>query len=138
MTEIPLDSVSDVRALYAALATRNTAGTLMNDSSSRSHCFAILTLRTRDPSSDTVSTRRFQFVDLAGSERLKDAHGEAGIDWKQGGEAINGMITNYSLTMLSQCARQLIETRRKGGVKAVRAFSFRVRRNSPNRRPWLL
>ena len=28
--------------------------------------------------------------------------------------------------MLSQCARQLIETRRRGGAKAVRAFSFRA------------
>ena len=49
------------------------------------------------------------------------------MDWTKGAtEAINGMVTNYSLTMLSQCARQLIETRRKGGAKAVRAFSFRA------------
>ena len=127
MTELVLDSKAALRDVYAGVATRNTQGTLMNDSSSRSHCFAILTLRTRDPSTDTVSTRRFQFVDLAGSERLKDAHGEAGMDWTKGAtEAINGMMTNYSLTMLSQCARQLIETRRKGGAKAVRAFSFRA------------
>ena len=127
MTELVLDSKAALRDVYAGVATRNTQGTLMNDSSSRSHCFAILTLRTRDPSTDTVSTRRFQFVDLAGSERLKDAHGEAGMDWTKGAtEAINGMVTNYSLTMLSQCARQLIETRRKGGAKAVRAFSFRA------------
>ena len=127
MTELVLDSKEALRHVYAGVATRNTQGTLMNDSSSRSHCFAILTLRTRDPASDTISTRRFQFVDLAGSERLKDAHGEAGIDWKNGAtEAMNGLMTNYSLTMLSQCARQLIETRRKGGAKAVRAFSFRA------------
>ena len=75
MTELPLDSVSDVRALYAALATRNTAGTLMNDSSSRSHCFAFLTLRAYDAKDDAIRTSRFQFVDLAGSERLRDAHG---------------------------------------------------------------
>merc|ERR1719502_81879 len=99
---------------------------MMNDSSSRSHCFAILTLRTRDPTADTVSTSRFSFVDLAGSERLKDAHGEAGADWTKGGEAINGLITNYSLTMLSQAARQLVEARSKGGLKAVRNFSFRA------------
>lgn len=38
MTELPLDAPSDIRRLFAALATRNTASTLTNDSSSRSHC----------------------------------------------------------------------------------------------------
>ena len=96
MTELPLDSVSDVRALYAALATRNTAGTLMNDSSSRSHCFAFLTLRAYDAKDDTIRTSRFQFVDLAGSERLRDAHGND-AKWSEVGEAMKGLVTNYSL-----------------------------------------
>ena len=56
----------------------------MNDSSSRSHCFAFLTLRCFDPDKDTVTTSRFQFVDLAGSERMKDAHGSK--SWKDGDE----------------------------------------------------
>ena len=96
MTELPLDSVSDVRALYAALATRNTAGTLMNDSSSRSHCFAFLTLRAYDATDDAIRTSRFQFVDLAGSERLRDAHGND-AKWSEVGEAMKGLVTNYSL-----------------------------------------
>ena len=96
MTELPLDSVSDVRALYAALATRNTAGTLMNDSSSRSHCFAFLTLRAYDAKDDAIRTSRFQFVDLAGSERLRDAHGND-AKWSEVGEAMKGLVTNYSL-----------------------------------------
>ena len=122
MTELPLDTPADVRALYGALATRNTAGTRMNDSSSRSHCFAFLTLRVHDPADDTIRTSRFQFVDLAGSERLKDAHG-ADVRWKQGGEALNGMVTNYSLMMLSTCARNLVhEMRRNGGLH----FSFKA------------
>ena len=87
MTELPLDSVSDVRALYAALATRNTAGTLMNDSSSRSHCFAFLTLRAYDAKDDAIRTSRFQFVDLAGSERLRDAHGND-AKWTEVGEVL--------------------------------------------------
>jgi hypothetical protein len=123
-TELVLTSKASLRALYAGVSTRNTQATMMNDSSSRSHCFALLTLRTRDASSDTVSTSRFQFVDLAGSERLKDAHGETGFGG--GMEAINGLMTNYSLTMLGQCARQLVEARRKGGAKAVKTFSFRA------------
>ena len=76
MTELALDSYEALRRVYAGVATRNTQGTLQNDSSSRSHCFAILTLRTRDSETDAVATRRFQFVDLAGSERLRDAHGD--------------------------------------------------------------
>ena len=121
MTEMPLDSHNDVRALFAALATRNTASTLMNDSSSRSHCFAFLTLRIRDTASDSVRTTRFQFVDLAGSERLKDAHGGDAC-WKEGGEALNGMVTNYSLMMLSSCARGLVEAKRKKSSFSFKAF----------------
>ena len=121
MTELILDSKADVRELYAALATRNTASTLMNDSSSRSHCFAFLTLRVHDKQADTIRTSRFQFVDLAGSERLKDAHG-MDAKWKEGGEAMNGLITNYSLMMLSSCARQLVEAQRKGKASS---FSFK-------------
>jgi hypothetical protein len=122
MTELPLDTMADVRDLFAALATRNTAGTLMNDSSSRSHCFAFLTLRTHDRQSDTIRTSRFQFVDLAGSERLKDAHG-GDASWKEGGEALNGLVTNYSLMQLSTCARRLVEETRKDGGKN---FSFKA------------
>jgi hypothetical protein len=120
MTELPLETPEDLQAVYAALATRNTASTNMNDSSSRSHCFAFLTLRVRDKESDTIRTSRFQFVDLAGSERLGEAHGDV---WAAGGEVLNGMVTNYSLMMLSSCARGLVEARRKGQMKT---FSFRT------------
>ena len=120
MTELPLETAEDLRAVYAALSTRNTASTNMNDTSSRSHCFVFLTLRVRDKASATVRTSRFQFVDLAGSERLQEAHGDA---WAAGGEVLNGMVTNYSLMMLSACARGLNEARRKGKMKS---FSFRT------------
>ena len=121
MTEKILESMADIRELFAALATRNTAATMMNDSSSRSHCFAFLTLRIHDKQSEAIRTSRFQFVDLAGSERLKDAHGQD-AKWKEGGEALNGMITNYSLMMLSSCARQLVDAQRKGKASS---FSFK-------------
>ena len=45
-------------------------------------------------------------IDLAGSERLKEAHG-GDSSWKAGGEALNGLVTNYSLMQLSTCARPL-------------------------------
>lgn len=92
MSELPLETPEDLRTVYAALATRNTASTNMNDTSSRSHCFAFLTMRVRDTASDTIRTSRFQFVDLAGSERLDEAHGDA---WAAGGEVLTGMATNY-------------------------------------------
>ena len=120
MTEMPLDTWSDLRKVYSALATRNTAATMMNNSSSRSHCFAFLTLRVLDVPLDTVRTSRFQFVDLAGSERLADAHGD--VSWKDGGEALNGLITNYSLTMLSACARALVEARRRKTKISFRSY----------------
>ena len=124
MTELPLESVARLRDVYAALATRNTAATGMNDSSSRSHCFAFLTLRVRD--GDKVRTSRFQFADLAGSERIKDAHGEnvKPGDWSSM-EAVTGMMTNFSLTMLSQAARGLVDAKRRGPA-AVKSFSFRA------------
>ena len=164
MTELPLESAADLRTLYAALATRNTAATLMNNSSSRTHCFAFLTLRVvvqnpKDcPSSSSssssssgsndvegsassssspddstgvlVRTSRFQFVDLAGSERLKDAHGaEVRLDWGGGGEAMTGLLTNQSLSMLGSCVRALIEHNAKHKGKTQKknsAFSFRT------------
>lgn len=44
MTELTLESPSDTMAVFAGLATRNTAATLMNDSSSRSHWYVVLSL----------------------------------------------------------------------------------------------
>jgi hypothetical protein len=40
MVELPIEAPADLLRLFAAIASRNTAGTLMNDSSSRSHCTA--------------------------------------------------------------------------------------------------
>lgn len=65
MVELPMETPADLLRMCAAIASRNTAGTLMNDSSSRSHCFCWLTLFAHDQASDTVRRSRFQFVDLA-------------------------------------------------------------------------
>ena len=63
----------------------------------------------------------FMLPICVGSERLQEAHGDA--MWKEGGEALNGYVTNFSLMMLSTCARGLIDARRR---KAVKTFSFRT------------
>ena len=119
MTQLILEQEEDLLRAFGALSTRNTAGTEMNDSSSRSQCFAFLCLYVHDEASDTVQQSRFQFCDLAGSERMVNAHGSH--NWKQGGmEAINGLMTNYSLMMLGQCVVDLVSERKKG--KQMRAF----------------
>lgn len=121
MTELPLDQPSDLLEVFAAIAVRNTSGTGLNDSSSRSHCFVWLTLYAYQTASDTMRISRFQFVDLAGSERLREAHGGK-TNWRLGNPGtLEGTITNYSLLMLSKCVRDLIECRAKK-----QRFSFRT------------
>lgn len=75
-TEVVLRTRDDALGLFAALATRNSRATLMNDSSSRSHCFVTLTLLEAVDGHKAVRESRLQFVDMAGSERLQDAHGK--------------------------------------------------------------
>lgn len=120
--EFPLEEEGDLLKVFAALASRNVAATGMNDASSRSHCFAFLTLYAAD--GDAVQRSRFQFVDLAGSERLKDAHFGLTDAMKAGGEVMNGLLTNYSLMMLSSCVRALVEARKKGKTISFRAYLF--------------
>ena len=77
--------------VFGALATRNTVGTLMNDSSSRSNCFAWLNLYIYNKKTEKVRKIRFQFCDLAGSERMVNAHGK--MSWKENGiEGMNGLF----------------------------------------------
>ena len=113
MEEVLLENEEDILRTFAAISTRNTAGTGMNDSSSRTHCFATLKLfrRIGDGSGKQVQISRFQFVDLAGSERLKEASGTS--DYRDSSQAFGGMITNYSLTMLGQACNALVQQRRK-------------------------
>lgn len=108
-----VEEEADVLRVFEAIAARNTAATLMNDTSSRSHCFVWLSLHAYDPRTDKVQLSRFQFVDLAGSERMKDAHGVT--NWKEGGmAAFEGVLTNFALFMLHQCVNDIRSQRRKG------------------------
>mmetsp|Transcript_18170 Transcript_18170/g.30369 ORF Transcript_18170/g.30369 Transcript_18170/m.30369 type:complete len:479 (+) Transcript_18170:173-1609(+) len=122
-SEHVMETEKDLLKMFGALSVRNTAGTAMNDSSSRSHCFAWLTLHVHDKAADTIQKTRFQFCDLAGSERMKEAHGES--NYKAAGmEAINGLVTNWSLMMLGQCVRDIVELRKKN--KKVTEHSLRT------------
>ena len=114
MVEVEIDPDNPLHgmlALFTAIASRNTAATGMNDSSSRSHCFVWLTLHAYDVATDSVRVSRFQFADLAGSERLNDAHvGFSGaMNAMASGDmgAIQGMMTNFGLMILSQRVREV-------------------------------
>jgi len=110
-----------VLRVFAAIASRNTSGTGMNDTSSRSHCFAWLTLLAHNPAAaaaggGSVRRSRFQFVDLAGSERQKEASAAAGAGSASAPSMvtmIEGMATNWSLTMLSTAVRDITRVRDK-------------------------
>ena len=121
MQEIEIDprnSREGILALFAAIASRNTAATGLNDSSSRSHCFVWLTLYSYDTSNDRVRFSRFQFADLAGSERMRDAHAgfRGAMKAVSSGNTgpLEGLGTNYGLMMLSQRVRELGALARKG------------------------
>lgn len=82
LTEAPVHTETELIALIdGAIGNRKTASTLMNATSSRSHCVLTLTLQRRGLCS------RCCFVDLAGSERLKKSLGVAGSSERAGGEA---------------------------------------------------
>ncbi|ORC86040.1 kinesin [Trypanosoma theileri] len=79
LSEVTVDSEEELLAWFErSTANRRTASTLMNITSSRSHCLLTVTLT----HNGTVS--RFGLVDLAGSERIKKAYGRrfstGGID----------------------------------------------------------
>ena len=67
-SEVVLERESDLLRVFSALATRNTAGTGMNDGSSRSH--ALFSLYLELSAEGRTFTPTLQLVDLAGSERL--------------------------------------------------------------------
>lgn len=125
MKELILDSEEDVFRMFAAIAMRNTAATGMNDNSSRTHCFAFLKLYVKVDGGKMTRISRFQFVDLAGSERLKEASGTT--DFRDTEQAFQGMMTNYSLTMMYSAVTELVNQREKERSRGMKPkkFSFR-------------
>ena len=122
MEELILESDQDLFRFFSGISDRCVQGTGLNQYSSRSHCFVVLTLYCYNPGTDLVWSSRFQFVDLAGSEKLEDAHGDK--DYRATAASFQGMIVNYSLTMLGQAIRALVEARRKKKKFSFRAFIF--------------
>ena len=107
---------------------RVSAGTKCNDTSSRSHCLAIITLLTYHES--TVVERSFIFGDLAGSERVskteqpKWVNRDAYLLFMPG---LEGICTNWDLYNLGMQLEIITESiRRHGKGKSIMKHDSRL------------
>jgi len=129
--EFILEKDSDLLHVFRAISVRNTKATMLNDSSSRSHCIIWLTLWKYEKNLKKVYVSRLQFCDLAGSERMKQAH-QDGASYMQANREFNmdimqGLCTNWSLMELSKCLRDIIAFRKANKkFSAKKGFSFRA------------
>jgi len=129
--EFILEKDSDLLHVFRAISVRNTSATMLNDSSSRSHCIIWLTLWKYEKSVKKVDVSRLQFCDLAGSERMQHAHKD-GASYMQANREYNmdimqGLCTNYSLMELSKCLQDIAQFRKsKKKFSAKEGFSFRA------------
>jgi len=129
--EFILEKDSDLFHVFRAISVRNTKATMLNDSSSRSHCIIWLTLWKYEKNLKKVYVSRLQFCDLAGSERMKQAH-QDGASYMQANREFNmdimqGLCTNWSLMELSKCLRDIIAFRKANKkFSAKKGFSFRA------------
>jgi kinesin family protein 15 len=114
---VPLRTAAEVVHMAAAVETRLVRGTKMNDTSSRSHCWAVFTLTVAE--GEMFRTSRLQFFDLMGSERFKGentAHNEkASTKSTMGGW--EGIFANLSLSGLLSAVDSAAIQRRRGSNK---------------------
>ena len=113
---VPLTCTRDLVMLAAAVETRTTRGTRMNDTSSRSHCITIFSLHELDAANERVRESRFQFFDLMGSERFKGANAahDTSVSSKATMGGWEGIFANLSLSSLMESVRSAAVARRKG------------------------
>jgi hypothetical protein len=111
---IPLIDGRSLIQLAAAVETRLTRGTKMNQSSSRSHCVTVFTLHVLD-SNDHVRISRLNFFDFMGSERFSGSN--AAHNTNQSARSTmagwEGIFANYSLLFLGEAVRAASNARRK-------------------------
>ena len=112
---MPIASSADLVHIAAAVETRLTRGTKMNDTSSRSHCVTTFTLSLLE--NDMLRQSRLQFFDLMGSERFKGAnaaHNERASSKSSAG-GWEGIYANLSLSSLMSAVDLAAQERRRGG-----------------------
>lgn len=117
LTDAPVKSIHEImRYMAAGDASRTTASTKMNDTSSRSHSVFTIMLKQihHDMETDetTERTARIRLVDLAGSERAKATEAT-------GQRLREGSNINKSLTTLGRVIAALADPRasRNGAVR---------------------
>eukprot|EP00946_MAST-07B_sp_MAST-7B-sp1_P004949 g4949.t1 len=121
LTEIPVEGCSQaLELLHMGGSRRQTASTLMNSESSRSHAiFQVIVTRRCLVVSDeedgenryVTTTSKVSLVDLAGSERLKRT-GAEGLRQRE------GISINYGLSVLGNVIKALCSANSAAGVGA--------------------
>ncbi|KAI0023536.1 P-loop containing nucleoside triphosphate hydrolase protein [Xylariomycetidae sp. FL0641] len=119
LTEVPVRNYGEVlRYMQAGDASRTTASTKMNDTSSRSHAVFTIMLKQihHDMETDETTERssRIRLVDLAGSERAKSTEAT-------GARLREGSNINKSLTTLGRVIAALADPKAHRGGKQRRA-----------------
>ncbi|KAH7647812.1 kinesin-like boursin [Cryptosporidium bovis] len=108
LEEIPVNKAQDIlNILSTAVRKRKTAETLLNKSSSRSHCIFTITIHTKETNidgEDVLKVGKLNLVDLAGSENIQRSGANAVKDRAK--EA--GMI-NQSLLTLGRVINALVD-----------------------------
>ncbi|KAI1485546.1 hypothetical protein F5X96DRAFT_674528 [Biscogniauxia mediterranea] len=115
LTEVPVRSLHEIlRYMKAGDASRTTASTKMNDTSSRSHAVFTIMLKQIHHDMDTDETTerssRIRLVDLAGSERAKSTEAT-------GARLREGSNINKSLTTLGRVIAALADGGGSGSSK---------------------
>ncbi|KAI1076075.1 P-loop containing nucleoside triphosphate hydrolase protein [Whalleya microplaca] len=120
LTDVPVRNLNEIlRYMQAGDASRTTASTKMNDTSSRSHAVFTIMLKQIHHDMDTDETTerssRIRLVDLAGSERAKSTEAT-------GARLREGSNINKSLTTLGRVIAALADPKQqqRGGGKRSR------------------
>lgn len=111
---ILLENANDLVSLAAAVESRSTRGTLMNDTSSRSHCVTVFILSILE-GNNMFRQSRLSFYDLMGSERFKganSAHNQSTSSKSTMG-GFEGIYANLSLSSLISAVELATAERKK-------------------------
>ncbi|KAI1503547.1 hypothetical protein F5X99DRAFT_406860 [Biscogniauxia marginata] len=116
LTEVPVRNLNEIlRYMKTGDASRTTASTKMNDTSSRSHAVFTIMLKQIHHDMDTDETTerssRIRLVDLAGSERAKSTEAT-------GARLREGSNINKSLTTLGRVIAALADPKQGGGGRS--------------------
>ncbi|CAJ2507831.1 Uu.00g090170.m01.CDS01 [Anthostomella pinea] len=124
LTEVPVRNYGEIlRYMKSGDASRTTASTKMNDTSSRSHAVFTIMLKQihHDMETDETTERssRIRLVDLAGSERAKSTEAT-------GARLREGSNINKSLTTLGRVIAALAgPTQQRGGKRSKDIVPYR-------------